>query len=135
MASISWDERYSVQVRELDDQHKKLLSMVQALHEAMRQGHGKQELNKIFGNLVSYCASHFANEERLMKMHGYPEYQEHQQIHAKMTNKALSLQQEFQAGKMGITLETMKFLEDWVTKHILGTDKKYGPYLNGKGVF
>ena len=134
MALLTWEERYSVQVRELDDQHKNLIGMVQALHEAMREGRGKQELNKIFAGLVTYTASHFASEERLMKMHGYPEYQEHQEIHAKMTNKALSLQKEFQAGKMGITLDTMKFLEDWVSKHILGTDKKYGPILNSKRV-
>lgn len=135
MATLSWDEKYSVQVRELDEQHKKLIGLVQALHGAMREGRGKQELNKIFQNLVSYCASHFADEEHLMKTHGYPAYREHQQVHAKMTNKALGLQKEFQGGKMGITLDTMKFLEDWVAKHILGTDKKYGPFLNSKGVF
>jgi hemerythrin len=100
----------------------------------MRQGLGKQELNKIFTSLVSYCASHFASEERLMKTHGYPEYQEHQQIHARMTGKALALQKEFQTGNLGITLDTMKFLEDWVSKHIMVTDKRYGPFFNGKGV-
>jgi hemerythrin len=119
----------------LDNQHKKLIGLVQTLHEAMRAGRGKQELNKIFQNLVAYCASHFAAEERLMKAHGYPDYQEHQQIHARMTDKALSLQKEFQAGKMTVTLDTMNFLEDWVSKHIVGTDKKYGPFLNGKGVY
>jgi hemerythrin len=135
LAGLTWDNRYSVHVRELDDQHKKLISMVQTLREAMREGRGKQELNKIFTALVSYTTSHFANEERLMKMHGYPDYLAHQEIHAKMTNKALSLQTEFQAGKTGITLDTMKFLEDWVSKHIMGTDKKYGPFFNDKGVF
>lgn len=135
MASLSWEERYSVQVGELDDQHKKLIGMVSTLREAMREGRGKQELNKLFTSLVAYTANHFASEERLMKTHGYPEYQEHHEIHVKMTNKAVSLQKEFQSGKMGITLDTMKFLEDWVSKHILGTDKKYGPFFNNKGVF
>jgi hemerythrin len=135
LAGLTWDDCYSVQVRELDDQHKKLIALVRSLHEVMRQGRGKQELNKIFSALVSYTASHFASEERLMKLHGYPEYQAHQDIHAKMTSKALSLQKDFQAGKVGITLDTMNFLEDWVSKHILGTDQKYGPFLNEKGVF
>jgi hemerythrin len=135
VAGLTWNDQYSVQVRELDEQHKKLIAMVQTLHRAMREGRGKQELNKIFADLVAYTASHFSSEERLMKMHGYPDYQAHHEIHAKMTNKALSLQQEFQAGKAGITLDTMKFLEDWVAKHILVTDKKYGPFLNEKGVF
>jgi hemerythrin len=46
----------------------------------------------------------------------------------------LDIQKQYQDGKINITMETMKFLEDWVAKHIMGTDKKYGPYLNGKGV-
>jgi hemerythrin len=135
LAGLTWDDRYSVQVRELDEQHQKLITLVQTLNNAMREGRGKQELNKIFADLVAYTASHFASEERLMKMHGYPDYQAHHEIHAKMTNKALSLQKEFQAGKAGISLDTMNFLEDWVTKHIMGTDKKYGPFLNAQGVF
>jgi hemerythrin len=134
LAGLTWDDKYSVRVRELDEQHKKLFAMVQALHQAMLEGQGKQELNNIFADLVAYTASHFASEERLMKMHGYPEYQAHQEVHAKMTTKALSLQEEFQAGKAGISLDTMKFLQDWVSKHILGTDKKYGPFFNEKGV-
>jgi hemerythrin len=135
LAGLTWDDRYSVQVRELDDQHKKLFAMVQTLNSAMLEGHGKQELNNIFADLVAYTASHFASEERLMKMHGYPDFQAHHEIHAKMTNRALSLQKDFQAGKAGISLDTMKFLGDWVSKHILGTDKKYGPFFNEKGVF
>ncbi len=51
-----------------------------------------------------------------------------------MTQKVLALQKEFQLGKVTITLDTMNFLQDWLTKHILGTDHKYGPYLKSKGV-
>ena len=51
-----------------------------------------------------------------------------------MTQKVLDIQKQYHQGKVNITLDTMKFLEDWVTKHIMGTDKKYGPFLNSKGV-
>ena len=69
-----------------------------------------------------------------MKTHGYPEYEDHRQIHEKMTQKVQDIQKQHHQGKVNITLDTMKFLEDWVTKHIMGTDKKYGPFLNSKGV-
>jgi len=131
---LAWDERMSVQVRELDDQHKKLIKMVGDLHQAMREGRGQQELSKILNGLISYTITHFAAEERLMQTHGYPEYEAHRQIHEKMTQKVKALQQEYQAGKRGLSLDVMKFLEDWVAKHIMGTDKKYGPFLNSKGV-
>jgi len=33
-----------------------------------------------------------------------------------------------------MSVEVMEFLKDWLEKHILGTDRKYGPFLNDKGV-
>ncbi|MFZ5453027.1 MAG: bacteriohemerythrin [Thermodesulfobacteriota bacterium] len=134
MASLTWNDSYSVNIREIDDQHKRLLALVGNLHAAMMQGQGKQALGKILDGVVAYAASHFATEERLMKTHGYPEYEEHRNIHAKMTQKVVDIQKQYHQGKVNITLDTMKFLEDWVAKHILGTDKKYGPFLNSKGV-
>jgi hemerythrin len=125
----------SVNVRELDAQHQKLVGLVRTLHEAMRNKQGKEALKKIFSGLVAYTATHFATEERLMQQAGYPELEEHRRIHEKMTAKVLALQQEFQQGKVGLTLEVMKFLENWVEKHILGTDKKYGPHLNQQGIY
>ena len=134
MASLTWNDSYSVNIREIDEQHQRLLTLVGNLHTAMLQGQGKQALGKVLDGVVAYAASHFAAEERLMKTHGYPEYAEHQQIHQRMTQKVLDIQKQYHGGKINITLETMKFLEDWVSKHILGTDKKYGPFLNGQGV-
>jgi hemerythrin len=134
MASLSWNDNYSVNIREIDDQHKRLLTLVGNLHRAMLEGQGKQELGKVLDGVVAYAANHFPAEERLMKAHGYPEHEEHRTIHAKMTQKVLDIQKQYHQGQINITLETMKFLEDWVAKHIMGTDKKYCPYLNSKGV-
>lgn len=134
MASLSWNDKFSVNIKEIDEQHKRLLALVGDLHAAMLGGQGRQALGKVLNGLISYTASHFAAEERLMKAHGYPEYEEHRNIHARMTQKVLDIQKQYQDGKINITLETMKFLEDWVAKHIMGTDKKYGPFLNSKGV-
>ena len=134
MGSLSWNESYSVNIKEIDEQHKRLLALVGNLHAAMLEGQGKQALGQVLDGVVGYAASHFASEERLMRTHGYPDYEEHRQIHERMTQKVLDIQKQYHSGKVNITLETMKFLEDWVSKHILGTDKKYSPFLNGKGV-
>ena len=69
-----------------------------------------------------------------MKTHEYPEYEEHKAKHEKMTQKVLEVQKQYHDGSINITFEVMKFLENWVDKHILGTDMKYSGFLNGKGV-
>ena len=47
MALISWNESYSVKVKQFDDQHKKLVNMLNDLHEAMKQGKGRDALKYI----------------------------------------------------------------------------------------
>jgi hemerythrin len=134
MSIFAWSEKYSVNIREIDDQHKKLIGMVNQLHDAMRQGHGKQALDKVLKDLIQYTRTHFAAEERIMKTNGYPEYEVHKAKHDKMTDKVANIYRDYQDGKVSMTLDVMTFLENWVDKHIMSTDKQYMPYLNGKGV-
>jgi hemerythrin len=131
---FEWSEKYSVNIREIDDQHKKLIGMVGKLHDAMRQGKGKQAVGEVLNNLVQYVRTHFAAEERLMKANGYPEYDAHKAKHDGLTLKVADIYREYQDGKVTISLEVMNFLENWVDGHIMGTDKQYAPFLNGKGV-
>lgn len=134
MALMTWKEEYSVKISQIDQQHKKLVQLINQLNEAMSQGKAKEVLGKILNDLIAYCASHFKLEEELMQAQGYPDFTEHKEKHDKMTAKVLSLKKEVDAGKKMISLEVMKFLEQWLDKHILGTDKKYGPFLNAKGI-
>ncbi len=134
MAVFGWNEKYSVKVREIDEQHKKLIGLVGQLNDAMRQGKGKQVLGEVLGNLIQYTRTHFAAEEKLLKANGYPEYEAHKAKHDSMTGKVSQIYRDYQDGKATITLEVMNFLENWVDKHIMGTDMRYGPYLNSKGI-
>jgi len=134
MAMFGWNEKYSVNIREIDDQHKKLIGMVGQLHDAMGQGKGKQALDEVLRNLIQYTRTHFATEERLMKVNGYPDYETHKAKHDSMTQKVANIYREYQDGKVTISLEVMNFLENWVDKHIMGTDMQYGPFLKSKGL-
>jgi hemerythrin len=69
-----------------------------------------------------------------MKAHGYPEYESHKAKHDSLTAKVADIYRQYQDGKVAISFEVMNFLESWIDKHIMGTDKQYGPFLNSKGV-
>ena len=134
MTNFEWNDRYSVNVMEIDIQHKKLFAMARGLDEAMKKGKGKEILDKLLNDLIYYTKTHFASEERIMEVNGYPELERHREIHRKMTGRVGQILDEHQNGKPGGAIRVMNFLQDWLTKHILGTDMKYSPYLNGKGV-
>lgn len=134
MALMEWRPEFSVSVRQLDDQHGKLVGMVNELHDAMRVGKGKEVLGPILSSLISYTASHFAEEEKLMQQHGYPDLARHKPEHDKLTRQVLDLQKQYQSNGMVLSMTVMNFLRDWLVNHIQGEDKKYGPFFNGKGV-
>ena len=134
MALIEWSESLSVGITEFDDQHKKLIELINQLNDAMKAGKAKEILAKIFSDIVTYTATHFAAEEKLLGKHEYVHLFAHKTEHNKLVTKALELNKDFQSGKMMISMAVMDFLKEWLQTHILGTDKKYGPFLNGKGV-
>ncbi|MGD1075133.1 MAG: bacteriohemerythrin [Thermodesulfovibrionales bacterium] len=134
MALITWSDDLSVNIGSIDAQHKKLVALVNTLHDAMSSGKGQQALGKILDELIEYTKSHFATEERLMTTHVYPGYLSHKKEHDGLTQQVLTVHQDFKAGKPVITVEIMRFLKDWLSRHIQGTDKKYSPFLISKGV-
>jgi hemerythrin len=134
MALFSWSDKFSVQVREIDEEHKTLVGLLCGLNDAMREGKGKEALGSILEDLVQYTKKHFANEERIMRVNGYPDYAQHKAIHDYMTQRVSEIYKEHQEGKTRMTFEVMIFLQKWVEKHIMGTDKLYGPFLNSKGI-
>ena len=134
MNLIHWNDDLSVNIKEIDEQHRTLIDMINSLHSAMGSGKGKKTMGKVLGRLVDYTKSHFVTEERLMEKHAYVGYLSHRAQHDALTKQVLDLYAKFQEGKAVVTVEVMNFLKDLLTNHIQNTDKKYSPYLNGKGI-
>ena len=134
MALLTWDSKYSVNIGEIDAQHRKLFDLVNNLHDAMKSGQGKNVMGKILSELVDYTVYHFRTEEDLFQKHGYPGYLNHKKEHDDLTKQVLDLKGRSDKGEMIVTVEVMNFLKNWLNNHILGTDKKYSQFLNGKGV-
>jgi hemerythrin-like metal-binding protein len=129
-----WSNTYSVHIGIIDMQHKNLVNIVNDLHQAMVAGYGKQKLGKILSHLVEYTQGHFKTEEHFMESQNYPEYAVHKAEHDHLTKTVLDFQDKFQKNEIGLTVEVMDFLKNWLGQHILGSDKKYAPFLNAHGV-
>jgi hemerythrin len=134
MALIQWNEGLSVDVAEIDKQHQTLVSMINELSDAMKQGKGKDALAKILNGLISYTATHFKTEEKYFDLHKYPGTVIHKKEHAAFVQKVSDFKDGFEKGKLSVTIEVMNFLSDWLKNHIKGTDKKYSVFFNEKGL-
>jgi hemerythrin-like metal-binding protein len=134
MTVFVWKQEYSVGIREIDEQHKKLVAMVNEIHQALAEGKGREVLDDILIRLVDYTQYHFGSEEALMEKHGFSDFPSHRTAHAKMTQKVLELHRECQGSEVKRSIEFARFLQQWLNKHILETDMQYKAFLNKKGV-
>lgn len=135
MALMQWNDKLSVGIAVIDADHKKLVGMVNDLYDAVSAGKGADKMGRILDGLIDYTKSHFAREEAFFAQHGYPESAAHKKEHADLARQVLDVQAKYKAGATStLSLQVMNFLKDWLLKHIQGSDKKYAPFLNAKGV-
>ncbi len=134
MALITWENSYSVKIKNIDSQHQKLFALINELYEAMNQGKGRDAAGKILDELVNYTKTHFAYEEQLLKSNNYVNFTAHKAEHDIFTAKVVEFQKQYNEGKALLALPLMNFLKDWLSNHIRGTDQKYSSYLTGKGI-
>ena len=131
---LIWKDEYSVGLDSIDQQHKKLVNLINQLQTAVDYSTGEEFEREALDELVNYTKTHFTFEEGLMKDNDYPDYEPHKAQHEKMikeVEKVLAMYEEDHDTAMD---NAVKFLKDWLIKHINGTDKQYSSFLIGKGV-
>lgn len=134
MALITWSTSLSVNIAEIDRQHQKLIQMINQLNDSMTKTVPKETLSGIIKGLVDYTVVHFGFEEDYFDRFGYPDKDAHKREHQEFVRKVVDFRDQFDSGRLFISMEIMDFLKNWLVNHIQGTDKKYGPFLNSKGI-
>jgi hemerythrin-like metal-binding protein len=126
---FAWKDEYSVQNPEMNLQHRRLMNLLNKLHEAMTNGQTNGALRGILGELVEYAHVHFVAEEELMLKIGYPRLAGHRLQHQELSREVRHFLQELDAGRVTIGIQLLQFLKQWLIDHILGSDRLYGAFL------
>lgn len=134
MGVLEWNDSLKVNVAVIDRQHQRLVQMINDLNDAMKIGKGRDLISNILDEMVRYALIHFSTEETYFDRYQYPEAVSHKAEHAAFGSKVEQFRKDYQANKVGLSIEIMHFLSDWLLNHIKGTDKKFGPFLNRKGL-
>ncbi len=134
MPRIIWDKSYSVGVELLDQQHKRLFDLINELSAALLNDRGRQVVKDIVADMVAYAQTHFSTEEKYLHEAKYLGLLQHLKEHQQFVRKANELQQRCQDGEFVLSLEVLNYLEDWLKRHILDSDRQYSPVLREKGI-
>lgn len=134
MTMITWDDAYSVDIQEIDEQHKRLIDLMNELYIAMANKSNRDMVGGVLDKLVEYTKIHFAVEETMMRVFHYEGYDEHKAIHDKIVYRVLEFQGKFRAGNDNVGMDLLMFLKDWLFDHINKIDKKYVKTFHQGGV-
>jgi hemerythrin len=132
--AFRWTDRYSVNIAELDRQHQAFFVMVNELNQALATGEATAITNSVLQRLVEYAHTHFAAEEALMTEYKFPALLTHRTEHDRFRQLVTKFLGDHHAGKAGVPVSLMLFLQTWLKEHILVSDKAYSTFLNARGV-
>ena len=135
MPPFHWREEYSINFHEIDNQHKEIFDKANTLCNSIDAGKEKPILERELGILVRSIESHLAKEEALMQTHNYPEYASHKKKHELVFKEILEFQKEVKKPDFEINRAALGFFKKWIMIDILTEDRKYGHFLNKKGIF
>lgn len=133
MPLLIWDDTMSIGVKEVDDQHKRLFLLANEVAATLEKGFDKEAVQRDLGVLCNYAVEHFADEEALMDMDAYPEYDRHVTEHMLCTTKALDFLEAFSEDKEVDMAAFLQFVTFWIHDHILNVDMTLGTFLRGRG--
>jgi hemerythrin len=131
---LIWDEKYSVGVEEIDNQHKHMFATINNLLEIINTNTAGEKLDEIINALVEYKKLHFETEEKYFKEFNYEGAEEHEAKHNEFTKKFGELRKEYPENSIEFAFKLVDFLEDWLIDHLMTMDQKYVKCFHDHGL-
>jgi hemerythrin len=122
---IAWTSSIATGVKIIDQQHRKLLGLVNQLYAAMKSGQGQNVLADLLRDLADYTVRHFDTEDRYFDQFHYREGPAHKKMHEELKAQVADYAAKLKSGEANMSMELMNFLRDWLLNHIAKTDMRY----------
>ena len=126
MESLQWNEVLATGIEEIDDQHKRLLEIINQLRVAAGQGARRDASAEALQQVLDYTIYHFDYEEKLLEKAGYELLPLHKRTHELFIRRIPDFQKRHAAGE-DVLQEVHDMLARWLVHHIQNDDRGYAP--------
>jgi hemerythrin len=129
--SISWNEDLATGLKTIDDQHKEIFKRINVLLDACAEGKGRGTVGDVLDFLAEYIVEHFADEESIQQLYGYPDYVVHKAQHDNFMYDLMAIIKKFKHEGASLTVvhQTNRLAVDWLIRHIKGEDKVLADFV------
>jgi len=132
---LPWSGKYSLGNESIDNDHRRLFELAGSVLSTMNGRAKLVDTAGAFDRLIEFARHHFSEEEALLEQYGYADLEAHSRHHEKLIAQISDMRLTLDNDE-GMSNERFReFFGEWLINHILSEDMKYGPFLNGSGVY
>jgi hemerythrin len=124
MNRLTWSDDFSIGNKEIDDQHKELIAILDNLNQSIGKKWKSHLIHETILELQHYAVMHFSTEEIYMCDIGHEEIERHMAEHEVFRAKANKLEMIALNESDDKKSDLVKFLQEWLVNHVMTEDKK-----------
>jgi hemerythrin len=128
-----WEEKYLIQIPEVDHQHQYFLQLVHRFNNRCNLRMEHNLLSRHLNEIIKYAQFHFFSEENLMLLYGYPGYKQHHEMHDEIIDRLATKANLYNFNEHSLE-ELVDFMVEWFLYHTIEEDSKISNYLNQKNI-
>lgn len=136
MSKIVWNDALSVHIPKIDKQHKRLITLINRLEDAVAEGSWSRRnvvMSDVLIEMIDYLEYHFTTEETYMIDHHYPHFEAHRNQHEEFVNKVGAFADAYHNGTEALPENILSFLKEWLVDHVMRIDCQFGAFFVEKG--
>lgn len=130
MEQIEWNSSFSVGVKLLDIQHKRIIGIINRMITETDITVRSEIVSDLLTKLTFYALDHFKEEEQLLQQYNYPDFDRHREEHKAYRLKIASLCEDTVDRKDSVPEELFVYVRAWWVTHIMVTDMKLKYFLS-----
>jgi len=128
---IPWEDEYALGVPLIDEQHEKLVGLLNALYDTCRPENtfAPENFKAAVETLLKHFALHFSTEKNIMARVDYPGAERHNMEHEEFVKNGRAEFNNFKEGRLFVPSNFVNFAGDWTLSHIVMHDKRMVDYI------
>ncbi len=126
---LTWNDKFSVGISEIDRQHKQMMFMINSIGEEIKNGGDFAKISPIVDELIAYTDNHFSYEENLLEKNNCPDFLPHKKNHAVLMQEITDWRDKAKESSPEKLKTLIGILRVWFPGHILNADKKHAAYF------
>ena len=127
--NIKWKREWESGHSTIDEEHRELVESANSLLFLFLAEAEKEKIMPQVDKVLDAIIKHFHDEEQILLETGYPDYENHADIHKTLLDKVLQFKKSYQNGDLKLAEFFSFIVNDLIIGHIQNADTEFFPHI------